>query len=105
MKRPDNADRVLGPNDFPDDKWRKLFPTIVEYMSCEKWEDGKARAISTVQLKLQDGRILASLSDHDLQRGLYVAGEHVEAALKALERALTSDNADWRYWGGGKKKK
>lgn len=105
MKRPDTPVAGAGGGDFPDEKWKTGLPTLVEYMTSEKWDDGKERELSSVAIKFQDGLVLAVLNDPEMRRGLYVTGDTVEKALKALERNASDPKADWRQWGGNKKKK
>lgn len=103
MKRPEVVSASEN-GTFPDASFAKAHPTLSEYMSEDRWDDGKPRERSTVQLKLQDGAILATLQDHDLQRGLYVVGASVAEALKSLEKHAASPTADWRMWKRGKSK-
>lgn len=95
-----------GPADFLASKWAQAHPTVAEYLTQSQWEDGSARELSTISLKVQDGGILAVLNDVDSRKSLYIFGGTVEAALKALEAALARPGADWRAWsqkGKGKR--
>lgn len=105
MKRPDVVQRAAE-GGFPDPAFAKQFPTLAEYLGDDRWEDGQPRDLSSIQLKVQDGMVLAVLQDHELSRGLYVVGDSVQAALKALEKHASSPTADWRAWKQyrGKKK-
>lgn len=93
------------PGEFPDEKWSKGLPTIVEYMTQDKWGDGKERELSGVTVKYQDGLILIVLNDVAQRRSLYVSANSVEGALKALEKAVSGPGADWRAWSGKGRKK
>lgn len=104
LARPETR-AAAGVGDFPDETWKKNMPTIVEYLTQDKWPDNKDRELATVSIKFQDGRVLAVLNDQDLRRSLYVSGDDVSKALRALEKALNDPVADWRAWGGNKKKK
>jgi hypothetical protein len=107
MKRPEiPQDRPGDVGVFPDEKWAKSLPTICAYLLDDSWEDGTSREVSTLGIKVEDGRILLSINDRALSRSLYVSGDGVEQALKSLEKSLSGGGSDWRYWGGkGKKKK
>lgn len=90
---------------WPDLKWKEKYPTLVEYLTQDTWEDKQPRELSTVSIKCQDGRVLVVLSDVDQKRSLYMSGETVEKALQSLERAASGPGGDWRAWHGNKKKK
>lgn len=104
MKRPEAA-AAAESGVFPDPAFAKIHPTLAEYLGDDRWEDGSARERSSLQLKVQDGVILAVLQDHELSRGLYVVGESVTAALRALEKHAGGPGADWRSWKIRKAKK
>ena len=105
MKKPESGVTPTWLGKFPDEKWLKVFPCLCEYLADETWEDGTGRELSTLTIKSQEGHVLAVLNDVAMRRSLYVAGESVEQAVKALERSLGSPGADWRPWGGARKKK
>lgn len=90
---------------FPDAKWSGSLVRVCEYLTHGVYEDGTPRDLSTVAIKYQDGGVCVALNDPDTRASLYVWGETVEKALKALEARLGDANADWRPWGGGKKQK
>jgi hypothetical protein len=102
MKRPEpsQAGAPGGVQEFPDEVWRNKLPTVCEYLSHDQWDDGKPRELSTVAIKLVDGRVTAVMNDPELRRSLYVSGPDVLKAMASLERALASPNADWRAWKG-----
>lgn len=104
MKRPiDETPEAAG--GCNDEGWAGKHPIIVAYLCDGKWEDGKARETSKLQVTLQEGRFVASLQDVALQRSLFISGPTLGKALEALERALASPGADWRKWRGGSRKK
>lgn len=105
MKRPDAGSATSAPGEFPDKSWRESYPNLCGYLCDDKWEDGKDRDLSTVTIKFQEGHVLAVLNDVDVRRSLYVTGDTVTQAIKALEKQLGAPGADWRSWGGNKKKK
>lgn len=106
MKRPEQVNNERGsPGVFADQKWREKYPTVCQYLADDVWEDGKPREVSKIAVTSQDGLVLVMLNDGELRRSLYVTGDTVEKALAALERQLIAAGADWRAWGGNKKKK
>lgn len=105
IRRREAAASVAGTSSWPDESWLKGLPTICEHLTQETYEDGTSRELSKVSISYQDGLVLAALNDGDQRQSLYRSGEGVQAALKALEKALASPGADWRSWGGKKGKK
>jgi hypothetical protein len=107
IKRPNDGPVAGAAGLWPDEKWLKELPVLVEYLSATLYDDSTPREPAQLTLKLQDGMILASLQDKDLSRGLYRVGQSVQGALKAIEKSLTDGTADWRPWKtdrGGKRK-
>jgi len=106
MKRQEQPVDVSGNVPFPDANWNKACPLVTEHLSHEYWDDGKPRSPSTLTVRCESGRINMALNDREAKSSLYVTADDVTAALKALEKALSSPGADWRKWsgGGGKKK-
>lgn len=108
MKRPEAKTQGTVANlPFPDDDWVKRFPTVCAYMADVVYDDGTVRKPSVVTIREQDSLVLVSLTDHDLERGLYRTGQTVWEAFKALEKAANQPGADWRPWKqqkGGKGK-
>ena len=106
MKRPEPIpEGDPSSTSFPDATWAKSMPHVCEYLHDDRWEDGKPREVSTIVIKEEDGRVVVALNDKDLSRSLYRSGETVAEALKALEKALATQSADWRKWFSGPKKK
>lgn len=79
-------------------------PGLVEYLSLGRYEDGTPRQPSTITVFIESGRVKLSLNDRDVERSAYVTGEGLEDALKTMERHLVEGKADWRSWGGKKKR-
>jgi len=99
MKRPSGGADAKGVNEpFPDSDWLKRFPVLCPFLSDFWWDDGEQREPCSLSVKVQDGLILVSLSDRELERGLYRTGRDVRSAIEALEKALAGGGADWRPW-------
>lgn len=108
MKRPiDVAVASGGEKPFPDADWMKRFPILCEMLAHDGYDDGTPREQSTITIREQDGLVLVSLQDKDMERGLYRTGKHVLGALEAIEKCLANASADWRPWKepGGKRGK
>ena len=73
-----------------------LFPTLWEYLSGDTWDDGSARATSTMLAFVEDGMVKLCVNDRALQRKAWMTGRSPEAALAALEAALAAGNIEWR---------
>jgi len=88
-----------------DAKWAKQYPTLWEYMTTLNYEDGGAREVSKLSIFVENGVMKAALNDPTPRASVYVAGDTVDAALKALELALASPACEWRAWNNNTKKK
>lgn len=84
------------------------FPVLYEYLTRDKYEDGKPRQTATISLMIEDGAAKGCLNDRDCSRSVWVTSDSPQSILSALEAALSADvEPDWRYyqgWGKGKKK-
>lgn len=104
MKRPEPIP-VGGSVPFPDISFKTLHPNLAEFIHDAAYEDGSPRELGSIAIKSQDGGVLAVANDPDNKRSLYCMGSSVSKALKALDTLMGSQTADWRAWGGPKKKK
>lgn len=68
---------------------------IWEYIAEDKWEDGKARQTSTLQLFTDRGACKVCLKDRDQGVNCWVTGRDPFEALDALESVLRSGTAEW----------
>lgn len=105
IRKREQAAKETGTSSWPDEKWLKAMPVLCEYLTQETYEDGTSRELSKLSVFYQDGLVSVALNDTDQRASLYRSGESVEAALRALEKALTSSQPDWRSWQGRKGKK
>lgn len=72
------------------------FPTLVEWLSLSKWEDGTPRATSTLRLGTADGKWKLMLVDPAGGRVLYLGNQLLEEALLELESSLQTGKGDWQ---------
>lgn len=106
MKRPDHvpskAAGVVG--QCSDETWVKKYPMILQYLTDDKYDDGAARDVSALSISIRDGDIALALNDKDLKCSMYTQADSLTKALQLMEGALQSGKAEWRPWGGKKKK-
>jgi len=100
MKRPDAAKQTPDAIGLTDDaKFVAAFPRVHEFLTCDKWDDGKSRVTGSLSLFIEQGVWKACLNDRDTEASLYVTGETTLACMKALEGRLDgTKEADWRAW-------
>lgn len=80
-----------------DDPWMaSTYPTLWEWLTSAKYEDGAPRQTLSLTVFAEEGRVKACLSDRDNERVAFVTGDTMEGMLAAAERALRDDTADWR---------
>jgi len=90
------AERKPTQQDFTMCDFAKRFPCLHEWLTLDQWEDGTARAPSTLMLFLDDGRPKGCLSDRDEGKVAFVAAWTFTDVLTALEEGLLADSLDWR---------
>lgn len=73
-----------------------LYPTVVEFLCKETWEDGASRLTGTITLMAEGGMVKAAVNDRDGQLSCFVSGKSVTSLLEALEVGLGDDSLDWR---------
>jgi len=106
MKKPNDVGVEKAGKKIPSDEgFGKKYPTLLEYLSTTKWDDGTPRDASKLSIFIEDGLFKCAVNDTDLKRSLYVSGDTLEGALRAAEKALQSPEADWRVWNKGKGRK
>lgn len=71
-------------------------PALWEYLTCDRWEDGKPRQVSTLLVFCEDGVWKACLNDRAAARSLWVVLDVPSGAWDAVERTLTGERPDWR---------
>ena len=91
-----------GKREVADAAFAKQFPVLHAYMTELLDETGKDRDAGKVTVFLDHGQVKASLSDPTNAASVYVSCDTVGDVWSALEAVLTSGDADWRAWQGGK---
>jgi len=92
--------KVVPPEDIVS-----RFPALWEYLSLDRWEDGKKREVSSLTLFWGDGRLKAALNDKANGRVLFSAGTSLSDLLVSLEAALVSGDAEWKVSAAGRPRK
>lgn len=72
------------------------WPTLVEFIALDHFEDGSARAPGTVMLFVEGGRLKACFNDKAEGRVAFQVFDSLETILGELDKALASDDLDWR---------
>lgn len=104
VKRPEATEGSMRPGTpVSDAALGGRYPTVVAYLSDDKWDDGKAREVSVLSIGIQDGGVNLALNDKALKCSLYTRAETLKEALKLMEEALVAGTASWRFWKGGRK--
>lgn len=76
--------------------WERTYPTLFEYLTLYRWEDGQPRQTATLLIFFEDGAWKACLNDREHARSAWAAGGTPLGALQALEEAVCDDTVDWR---------
>jgi hypothetical protein len=79
-----------------DAEGAKMFPALHEFLTADRWPDGKERVTGSVQFFLDRGRVKLCLSDRDQRMVLFATVESLCVALEAAEDALRDPKGDWR---------
>ncbi len=71
-------------------------PTLYQFLTDDKWDDGSQREPGTLLLFADAGRFKACLNDRDSGRSVFVSAVSLEGILEALEEGLAGDSLEWR---------
>ncbi len=74
----------------------RLFPTLCEFLTDTKWDDGKKRKPGTLMLVCDEGRVKAWVHDVDGRKAAWVTGETLWGLLLACDVSLREDRLLWR---------
>lgn len=77
-------------------QWAKAFPTLVEFLTEERWEDGAPRETGTVTIMADGGMWKCSIRDRAQGFYAFLSGKTPGDLLAGLERHLLGDSLDWR---------
>lgn len=106
MKKPAASGRIQdNSTGFSDPVFRAAYPAVFEHLADTTWEGGGTRETSTMVLRVEGGRFNVALNDREAKASMYVTADTVEEAIQAIEAMLQTDNADFRPWKGGTKRK
>lgn len=78
------------------------FPTLLERLSLESYDDGSARERDTLLLLIEGGLCKACINDRDGGFYAFVSGGTFDDVLIALEEQLVADTVEWRASKGRK---
>jgi len=84
-----------GPGSVPA-AFVALYPALWDYLSEDRFDDGKRREVATVTLFVVDGGFRACINDKANHRVGFVSGATLEGLLASLEANLATDEMDWR---------
>lgn len=105
-----------GSAQVQDEAFAKKYPTLFDYLTQTKWDDGTSRVTATLMIFAQDGLLKGMLRDRDAEQTLWVAADGFEKLLKLMDKAASDPDAEWRLerskpgdtakrsGGGGRKK-
>jgi hypothetical protein len=85
-----------------------LFPTVLEFLSLSRWEDGSARLPGTITLLVDGSQMKAACNDRDAGLSCFVSARTLTELLGVLEAGLSTGSLDWRQkqpWKGQRKGK
>lgn len=100
LKKP-NAAEVLGKvsKPFADDCFKMDYPTLSDYLTQDRWEDGKPRITATLSLSVSGGVFVCFINDRDANRSACVEALEFIELLINLERGLKEDLLTWKVRG------
>lgn len=79
-----------------DEVFGSEYPALLEFLTLQRDDDGKARQTATVNIFAQDGHFKAFLNERQSGRSMCVAAKTIEELYACLEAELCSDNPGWR---------
>lgn len=79
-----------------DPATQKVCPTVFEYLTLEKWDDGSPRKPSSLSVFAQEGVFKCILRDKDQGLCLWVSSDTLSMLFNALEAALADPETIWR---------
>lgn len=99
MKKPDaTPNKEVLDGTMPDPKFLSDYPTLSEYLSATKWDDGTGRKPCKLSMSVKDSGINLALNDDNFRQSCYSWGRGLQEALETMEEGLLSGQAEWRSW-------
>lgn len=71
-------------------------PALFEYLTEDKWEDGKPRPTATLLVFAEQGVFKACVNDRANGVIAWFSDERFQGLLEAVERGLADGTAEWR---------
>lgn len=101
MLRKPKPGEICGPTDplFVDRSFAEQFPTLNDYLTVTKWDDGRIRTTATLLIFVDNGSLKVCINDRDNSRSAFVSEATFAALLDTLEAKLTAETLDWRMKG------
>jgi len=83
-----------------DEAFGKKLPSLWEFLTAPKYEDGADRETGTILVFVEDGCVKGCLSNRDSGHVAFVSGSDWASMLAKAEKGLASDSLDWRLSKG-----
>lgn len=74
----------------------RQFPTLVGFLTDDRWDDGKRRKTGTLMLVHDEGRVKAWVHDLDGARAAWCSAESLWGLLLTVDVGLREDRLEWR---------
>lgn len=87
------------------DEWLMAMPSLAEFLTSTKYEDGAPRQCPTITVFYDHPLIKVCLNDRDQGVSCWVSSAGLQGAFLALERGLEGDCLEWRKPPSGKPKR
>jgi len=100
MERP-KLGELVGRREPPinDPETAKRYPTLYEYLTVTKYNDGSPRVTATLLLFVDDGALKGCLNDRDNNRSAFISAPSLLSLLEQLDIGLREDALDWKRKG------
>lgn len=89
----EKLEKPVALEDFPE---LADYPTLFEFLTSTRWEDGAGRITGTFTMSYDRGRLKCSLNDRDGGNFVFVTLSPAEVVWEQLERVLSSPSTEWR---------
>lgn len=90
-----------------DPDLRRDTPTLFEFLTAVKYDDGSPRVTGTFLIFLDGGVLKMCINDRDNNRSAFVEAESMFSLWSQAELLMREEELDWkmnrRYSGGGEK--